>query len=173
MDAEHMTFSDASFDYVLCGFAIFLFPHLEQVLSEFFRVLRPGGKLGITIARSLDALSQWYGECITAYHTRYHFPLSAGSGEGSNYAALPHHLTNAGFINIQVLTEQTDFVYANAQEWWGSRWTHGPRYALEQMAPEVLAQFKEEVFSRLAQEIQSQRIHETLDFQYIVAEKKI
>ncbi len=31
MDAEHLTFPDASFDVVLCGFAIFLFPHLEQV----------------------------------------------------------------------------------------------------------------------------------------------
>src|SRR5258708_5126353 len=74
MDAEQVAFSDASFDYVLCGFAILLFPHLEQALSECFRVLRPGGKLGITIAQHLDALSHWYGEHITDYHTRYHFP---------------------------------------------------------------------------------------------------
>ena len=43
MDAEHLAFDAASFDYVLCGFAIFLFPHLEQALSEFYRVLRTRG----------------------------------------------------------------------------------------------------------------------------------
>lgn len=68
MDAERLMFPDACFDYVLCGFAIFLFPHLEQAWSEFFRVLRPGGKMGVTVAQDLDALSHWFGERITAYH---------------------------------------------------------------------------------------------------------
>ena len=80
MDAEQLVFDDASFDYVLCGFAIFLFPHLEQTLKEFHRVLRPGGKLGITVARDLDLLSDWYGEHITGYATRYHFPIRVSSG---------------------------------------------------------------------------------------------
>jgi ubiquinone/menaquinone biosynthesis C-methylase UbiE len=173
MDAEHLTFPDASFDAVLCGFAIFLFPHLEQALSEFFRVLRPGGKVGITVAQDLDALSHWYGEHITEYHTRYQIPLCAGGGKGSNYSELPRYLTHTGLIHIQVLQEQVDFVYTNAQEWWHSRWTHGPRYALEQMTPEVLKQFREEVFARLAQEAQSQSIHETLRLQYILADKEV
>ncbi len=170
MDAEHLTFPDASFDAVLCGFAIFLFPHLEQALSEFFRVLRPGGKIGITVASNIDALSHWYGELITNYHTRYQFPLRAGGGQGSSYTEIPHYLTNAGFTNVQILLEDADFVYASAQEWWNSRWTHGTRYALENMTPEVLAQFKAEVFSRLAQE--AQPLHEILRFQYILADKK-
>ncbi|MDQ2713351.1 MAG: methyltransferase domain-containing protein [Chloroflexota bacterium] len=173
MDAEHLTFPDASFDAALCGFAIFLFPDLEQALSEFFRVLRPGGKVGITVAQDLDALSHWYRECISDYHARYHFPLHAGGGEGSNYAQLPDYLTQAGFSDVQILQEEADFVYTNAQEWWDSRWTHGTRYSLEQMAPEVLAQFKDEVFTRLAQEAQSHDIHEMLLLKYIVADKKL
>ncbi len=171
MDAEQMTFADASFDTVLCSFAIFLFPHLEQALAEFFRVLRPGGNVGITVAQDLDALTHWYGEHLTAYHERYHFPLSAGGGKGRDYAELPQYLTQAGFSDVQMLEEQADFVYANAQEWWDSKWTHGTRYSLECMAPEVLAQFKEEVFARLEQEAQSGDIHETLRFQFILAEK--
>jgi hypothetical protein len=39
------------------------------------------------------------------------------------------------------------------------------------MAPEVLAQFKDEVFARLEQEAQAGGIHETLRFQYVLAEK--
>jgi len=171
MDAEHLTFPDASFDYVLCGFAIFLFPHLEQALSECFRVLRPGGRMGVTVAQDLDALSHWFGERLTAYHQRYPFPLRAGGGKGSNYADLPGYLTRAGFIAIEILQEQADFVYTDAQEWWNARWTHGPRYALEHMEPSVLAQFTTEVFDRLAQEAQSHGIHETLRLQYILASK--
>lgn len=138
MDAEHLTFPDASLDYVLCNFAIFLFPHLEQVLSEFFRVLRPGGKLGITVAQNLDSITKWYGQHITEYAARYQFSIRAGGGKGSNYVELPHYLEQAGFSNVQVRKEQVDFDYTNAQEWWDARWTHGPRYALEHMTPEVL-----------------------------------
>ncbi len=83
MDAEHLAFEAASFDFVLCGFAIFLFPHFEQALAEFFRVLRIGGtmgvtvrvpgKLGITIA-SDGALSQWYSKRISEYSRTVPFP---------------------------------------------------------------------------------------------------
>ena len=171
MDAEHLTFPDASFDNVLCGFAIFLFPHLEQALSEFLRVLRPGGRLGITVARDVDALSRWFGEHLTAYHQRYQCPLRAGGGEGINLESLPDYLTRAGFIGVEVLQEEADFIYADAQEWWDARWTHGPRYVLEHMEPAILAQFQAETFERLAQENPAQGIRETLRFQYILASK--
>ncbi len=174
MDAEHLTFPDASFDCVLCNFAIFLFPHLEQALSEFFRVLRPGGKLGITVAQSLDSITKWYGQHITEYAARYQFPIRAGSGKGSNYAELPHYLEQIGFSDVQVRKEQVDFDYKNAQEWWDARWTHGPRYALEHMTSEVLAQFKTEVLAYLQQEEeQGNSIRETLLLQYFVASKTI
>ena len=81
-------------------------------------------------------------------------------GQGRNYAELPQYLTQAGFSAVQILEEQADFVYASAQEWWDAKWTHGTRYSLERMAPEVLAQFKDEVFARLEQEAQSGDIHE-------------
>ncbi len=159
MDAEHPAFDDASFDYVLCGFAIFLFPHLEQTLAGFHRVLRPGGKLGISMARNPDALSQWYGQHITDYAARYHLPLNVG-GNGLDYAELPSLLTQTGFTDVQVILEQTTFVYASVQEWWDEKWTHGTRYSLEHMPPEVLEQFRSEVFARLAQEMQADGISE-------------
>ena len=68
-----------------------------------------------------------------------------------------------------MIREQADLVYASAQEWWDEKWTHGTRYALEHMEPDILAQFKDEVFARLAQEQQAGGIHEALDIRYIVA----
>lgn len=176
MDAEHLWFDDASFDYVLCGFAIFLFPHFEQALTEFFRVLRPGGtagitvrvpgKLGITVAHD-GSLSRWYSKLITEYHERHHFPLSAG-GARLDLEELPAHLARAGFADVYVLQEQTDFIYADARQWWDARWTHGTRYSLENMTSEVLEQFKAEVFTRLAEEQRPDGIHEEWNLHYVI-----
>jgi len=167
MDAEHLTFDPASFDVVLCGFAIFLFPHLEQVLSEFFRVLRAGGKLGITVAHNPDALSPWYGKHLTEYYERHHFPLNAG-GSTLDLSELPAYLARTGFVDVQVLHLQAEFVYADAQQWWDAKWTHGTRYSLEHMVPRVLTQFKKEVFARLQEAQQPDGIHEEWDLQFIL-----
>ena len=166
-----MTGKKRTLSICILAFAIFLFPHLEQALSEFFRVLRPGGMLAITVARDLDALSHWYGEHITEYSRRYSFSLYAGGGKGANYAELPQYLTQAGFIDVRTLYEEADFAYTNAQLWWDNLWTHGTRYSLEHMAPEVLAQFKAEVFARLDKEALSNGLHVTLRFQYVLAIK--
>jgi ubiquinone/menaquinone biosynthesis C-methylase UbiE len=168
MDAEHLTFDAASFDDLLCGFAIFFFPHLEQALSEFFRVLRPGGKIGITVAHDVDALSLWYGERLTEYSEQYHFPLRVGGGP-LNLSEIPSYLTHAGFVNVQVLQEKVDFVYADAQQYWDEKWTHGTRYSLEHMSPEVLEQFKSEVFAKVEEAQRSGGISDEWDLRYIIA----
>lgn len=169
MDAEHLVFDSASFDAVLCGFAIFLFPHLELALSEFYRVLRPGGKLGITVGGNPNALDLWYGERLTAYQQQYHFPLNAG-GNNVNYRTdLPSYLARAGFAAMQAQYKQVDLVYASAQEWWDAKWTHGTRYSLEHIAPAVLERFKAEVFVRLSEAQQTDGIHEEWNIQYILA----
>ncbi len=173
MDAEQLTFAEASFDAVLCGFAIFLFPHLEQALSEFFRVMRSGGKLGITVARDPDALSQWYGKHLTEYANQHHFPLNAGGTRLDYHSELPTYLAHAGFSDVQVLHDQTEVVYADAQQWWDAKWTHGTRYSLEHMPPGVLAQFKTEVFARLQEAQEPDGIHEKWDFQFTVGIKPI
>ncbi len=177
MDAEQLAFDDASFDYVLCGFAIFLFPHFEQALAEFFRMLRSdgtvgvtvrtSGKLGITVAHDQNALSQWYSKRLTEYHDQYYFPLNAG-GAHLDLSELPIYLARAGFVDVLVLHEQTELIYANAQQWWDAKWTHGTRYSLEHMAPEILEQFKAEVFARLEEEKRPDGIHEEWNLNYIL-----
>lgn len=47
-DAESLPFDDASFDLVTCRLAFHHFPNPRQALSEFARVLKPGGILGLT-----------------------------------------------------------------------------------------------------------------------------
>jgi len=74
-DAEHLDFPDASFDQVLCGFALWFFPHPEHALREFFRVLKPGGVIGVTA---------WAQECpVLRWCPRRAGVVLAGNGSGT------------------------------------------------------------------------------------------
>ena len=48
-DAEHLCLPDASFDGVSIGLGLFVFPHPEQALAEIHRVLRPGGRIALSV----------------------------------------------------------------------------------------------------------------------------
>jgi hypothetical protein len=87
-DAERLPFADAVFDAVVCECALCTFPDKATAAAEFARVLRPGGRVGITDV-TLDparldpllATMAGYVACIadarpaSAYHA-----LLAGAG---------------------------------------------------------------------------------------------
>ena len=174
MDAEALTFKDDLFDYVLCSFAYFFFPHLERALSEFFRVLRPRGRLLVTLAGETDTQWRWYEELLTAYHNRYHLPLTGpGGGEHLDPSAFRQLLTRTGFEDIQSVPLELEAIYADEQEWWSAKWTHGARYPLERMPPEVLEPFALEVRGRLAPFKQPDGFHEWWRIVCMLATKPI
>lgn len=57
-DAEGLEFDDASFDAVLCECAFCIFPDKGRAASEFARVLRPGGRLGMSDLTRAGALPE-------------------------------------------------------------------------------------------------------------------
>jgi ubiquinone/menaquinone biosynthesis C-methylase UbiE len=87
-DAETLPFADASFDAVVCECAFCTFPQKSSAAAEFFRVLQPGGRVGISdltraeiLPSELDGLLAWIaciGDALTV----------------ENYAA---YLRNSGF----------------------------------------------------------------------------
>jgi phosphatidylethanolamine/phosphatidyl-N-methylethanolamine N-methyltransferase len=48
MDAEHLSFPDASFDVVVAQYVVTAIPNPETALDEFLRVVRPGGEIVLT-----------------------------------------------------------------------------------------------------------------------------
>lgn len=48
-DGEHLPFSDAAFHRVLCGLGLMMFPDEDRALAEMRRVLRPGGRVALTV----------------------------------------------------------------------------------------------------------------------------
>jgi len=51
VDAAYLDFADAAFDRVLCGFGLVFHLYLDQAMDEFRRVLRSGGRVGVSTWR--------------------------------------------------------------------------------------------------------------------------
>jgi len=167
MDAENLEFPDASFDCVLCGFALFFFPRLDTALAEFFRVLRPGGKIAVSTWGGATRWS-WYEDVLKKYVE----PVQLSVRDLDTPDKLEDVLRYGGFGDVRIDAEQTDVVYADEHQWWKRQWTHGGRVSLERMAPEVLEKFKVEVFSRMQAERQPDGFHLTLRVLYGLGTKR-
>ena len=48
-DAQNLEFPGASFDTVVCGYGIIHVPEPDRALSEMFRVLKPSGRLAVSV----------------------------------------------------------------------------------------------------------------------------
>ena len=52
--AEHLPFPDKGFDLVTCQFALMFFADRAAALAEMHRVLRPGGRLCLSVLQGID-----------------------------------------------------------------------------------------------------------------------
>jgi len=171
MDGDYLAFRSGSFDFVLCGFAIFFFPNPAHTLREWYRILMSTGRLGICVATSSDERWQWYEELLFAYHKRYQFPLSAHSGGLRQPNEIKNKLEVVGFSQVEIKEENYEFAYKDENEWWQAKWTHGARFPLEQMSEIVMTQFKTEVFEQLQPAKAAHGLNEKWQLAYIVGVK--
>ena len=145
MDAEQLTFPDASFDRVLCGFGLFFFPDRDRALRGFHRVLRPDGVVGATTF-AVDRAMTWRGKLLASLGVRAGTlvtqPLNTVDGAVEAFST-------AGFAEVQVSEKEAPQLFADEEAWWRSQW-HGARRAdMEAMDDEARARFRAAAFDHL------------------------
>jgi ubiquinone/menaquinone biosynthesis C-methylase UbiE len=151
MDAEQMTFSDASFDRVLCGFALWMFADPARVLQEFHRVLRDGGHVAVSTWAADNPSQTWCFEVLRPFvyaPTAKDLPAKIDVRFDTTLQ-IETSLQQAGFKNIRITVEEKEFIYADEKQYWSSLWSSGYRRQLEKLTPAVLEQAKSEVFRKL------------------------
>ena len=168
MDAENLVFPDSSFDFVLCGFSLQFFPHLEQALSEFRRVLKPAGRIAVTTWGADDERWDWFEDLRTVYSAS----ISLGSQSLDKPEEIQGWFSQAGFINIQISTKEIDMVYLDEEEWWNMVWSISGRAGLEKLSPEDLKRLKTEAFEKVQTQKQEDGFHYRLEAFCTVAGKQ-
>jgi aconitate hydratase len=149
MNAQNLEFEDNTFDVVACSLAIFYFPDIEGALQEMMRVLKPGGKLGITTAdpeTAFSPLSQPYMAALRKLSDE----LKLDQPEYSDTAKLTRQkkgllnlVKEAGFKNVEITEESIPVRFTTMEDWWeygrGSTWGD---LLLDRLTPEQKAAFR-------------------------------
>jgi SAM-dependent methyltransferase len=160
MDAEQLDFPAAVFDRVLCGFAVMFFPQPHRALQEFFRVLKPGGRVGLTTWAE-ESFLPWCQRELTACLPPPDPPAASGSAAPrfNTPALLEGALQRAGFVDIHISLDETEFIYPQEEDWWLSLWSHASRRQLEGLEAPVLAQVKAAMLHKVQVFKQADGIH--------------
>jgi ubiquinone/menaquinone biosynthesis C-methylase UbiE len=155
MDAEHLTFPDSSFDFVLCGFSLQFFPHLVEALSEFKRVLKPGGRIVVTTWGGDDERWSWYDDLREVYGA----VVKLGSQSLDTPEEIQRWFSQAGFVETRINTKELDMVFLDEEEWWNMEWSISGRAGLEKLSPKELERFKAEAFEKVQNQKQADGFH--------------
>jgi SAM-dependent methyltransferase len=148
MDVRQLGFARDTFDRVVCGHSIFYFP---DAIGEFHRVLKSGGKLGLSIIAA--GCFDWLWDAFNSHPPPA--DSSADDEDGPEEApidtpgGLVALLHRGGFEAVRVAEETAEFVYTDEDEFWMMLWTLGLRGRLEEMEFDDLESLKGDLFSRL------------------------
>lgn len=188
MNCENLGLEKGSFDFVLCGFIgwdycydfnLNKFTAPDTRMDEIFRVLKDGGRVGISAWLWQDDL-EWLEEKLIrefpslasddiSFTGRNPLVYSRETSEG--YSAI---LSKAGFKAIELYYEKAEFYSTNEEEWWEQmRHVGWDRYfgRLEKMGANMLQVFKESVFKDLEKYKHPDGIHFTKSVLYAIGEK--
>lgn len=156
MDAENLDFPASSFDFILCGFSLQFFPHLDRALAEFRRVLKPNGRVAVTTwGDTDDPRWNWYDNLRTEYQAN----VKLGSNNLDKPEVLQQWFSQAGFDDIRIITKDFDMVHRDEEEWWNVEWSISGRAGLEKLNPELLGKFKAECFARMQAQREADGFH--------------
>jgi SAM-dependent methyltransferase len=120
MDGENVDLPDASFDVVLCRLGLMLMPDQQRALTEWRRVLKPGGRVVVAVFSTPDK-NGWGSVPISTIrkHVQLPAPLPGQPGPFSLGGAgvLVAALQQAGFHSVQTHILSAPLHTRNAAEY--------------------------------------------------------
>ena len=151
MNACNLSWHDAMFDRVICGFALFFVVDLHATLVEIARVLKPGGS--ITAATFSNFAYPWSGyERVLAKHgltNRAETINSLVIEPLEHKKELKASFSQAGFSEITICTEEYEDNYPDELAWWSAVQQSPDGFLLEGLDERRLEKLKAEALESI------------------------
>lgn len=144
-DSEQLCLRSASFDRILAGLALFMLPDPDQALRECHRILRPGGRIALSVwgTRESVPLISHAQDCIAHLlpQPRVARPSVFRFGKAGILEAA---LVAAGFSAVQITTVQWSSHFEDAAAYWQAflDLAGGVTGALTKLAPATQTQLR-------------------------------
>jgi SAM-dependent methyltransferase len=143
-DAAALPVASDSFDAALSGIALRSMPDPKRATAEMCRVVRQGGKLGISISKGWwweeDPRWQWHADLLAQLGVMLSEPPPSVGGE-----YLDELLVGLPLQTIQRTREVLQFQFHDAATYLHWCWSHGWRNVMERLSPVQLADYEREV----------------------------
>jgi len=150
-DMTALGFPDGSFDAVICVFGIFFVPDMERQVAEFWRMVRPGGRLAIT-TWGPDLFAPANGMWNAAVR-RVRPDLHSAYNPWDRITtpeAVRALLAAGGARDAVVDPEEGHQALRSPDDVWTIALGSGLRWTIDQMGPEAAAEVRREMVGRLA-----------------------
>ncbi|MDB5142641.1 MAG: methyltransferase protein [Mucilaginibacter sp.] len=124
VDVSELPFEDNTFNKISCRMGFMFFPDVQLATNEMYRVLKPGGRVAISVWSTPDK-NFWYTVITNVINKYIKLPPPSPGVPGMFRCAQPGLMTNvfaqAGFKHVgeQEIAGKVDFVDANT--YWQNR----------------------------------------------------
>jgi ubiquinone/menaquinone biosynthesis C-methylase UbiE len=171
MDADRLGLAPNSFELVTCAFALFQFPNMEAALREIWRVLKPGGRIG---------LSNWgpgYFSPIALMQRDLFRKFGIKPLLTNPLTFEPHKLEDIldriGFSNVRNCEEKEEIWFDTPEDVWAYNMDMGPFPIM--LTSQLTIEQQEDLFNQFAvmlgDQITESGIKSTFHLLYTTAEK--
>ena len=109
-DGQSLSFDNGSFDAVLCSLGLMFFPDPARGLSEFHRVLRPGGYAAVSVITTPERSYNGRINVVIARHVPSLAEATARTFSLGGEGRLRALFDGAGFRDVETTTEAHRFV---------------------------------------------------------------
>lgn len=149
-DGEHLSFSNNSFDKVICASGIFFLPDMLTGLRDWLRVTKPGGIVAFSSfgESAFNPMREMYADRIQKYGVE--LQKSRGMQRLNTTEKCSILMQEAGFGDFAIRPEQLGYYLRDVDDWWDIIMHTGFRHSLLQIEPDKLEQFKIEHLAEVA-----------------------
>jgi SAM-dependent methyltransferase len=173
-DFRALGFPDGAFDAVLCSFAIFLVPDMPGAVAELWRLVAPGGRLGVTSwgPDLFEPAGSIWGNALNAERPADQIPTGPSPRAQWESPEQARALFAGGGIDAPTVSEYVPGTHPirHGDDWWTIVLGTGMRGIIETLAPEAA----ERVRITTTTTLDAAGVHELVtDVIYTVATKPV